>query len=183
MSNQKNENDKLIHDHEYDGIKELDNPLPGWWLMTFYITIAFSVVYVLYYHVLGGPNLDESLEMRMAKIEELRDSDADLAAVPDEQQLLAILDNPDRMEKGRAEYISKCAVCHGDRGQGGIGSNLADGEWIHSDGSISSIAESIRKGIPERGMPPWEGQIPHEQIMNLSAYVYSMEKIYSQDGD
>ena len=173
---EKNENDRLIMDHEYDGIQELDNPLPGWWLMTFYITIIFSVGYVLYYYAFGGPNSDQELAASMEQIEMRR---AETAAAggdePDEAELIAKSTDSSRIEAGKKEYLVKCMACHGNLGQGLIGPNLTDEYWIHGDGSITQIMEVVNKGIPEKGMPPWEGLIPPEMIENVVFYVVSIK--------
>lgn len=175
MSKQ-NENDKLIMDHEYDGIQELDNPLPGWWLMTFYLTIIFSIGYVLYYYAFGGLNSDQELAASMEKIE-LRRAEV---AVPggdekDESVLVAMSSDRARIEAGQKEYLVKCMACHGNLGQGLIGPNLTDEYWIHGDGSITKIIEVVNKGIPEKGMPPWEGLMPPDIIENVVFYVVSIQ--------
>ena len=174
--NENNENDRLIMDHDYDGIQELDNPLPGWWLMTFYLTIIFSVGYVLYYYAFGGPNSDQELAASMEQIEMRR---AETAAAggdePDEAELIAKSTDSSRIEAGKNEYMVKCMACHGNLGQGLIGPNLTDEYWIHGDGSITQIMEVVNKGIPEKGMPPWEGLIPPEMIENVVFYVVSIK--------
>ena len=174
--NENNENERLIKDHDYDGIQELDNPLPGWWLMTFYLTIIFSVGYVLYYYAFGGPNSDQELAASMEQIEMRR---AETAAAggdePDEAELIAKSTDSSRIEAGKNEYMVKCMACHGNLGQGLIGPNLTDEYWIHGDGSITQIMEVVNKGIPEKGMPPWEGLIPPEMIENVVFYVVSIK--------
>ncbi len=72
MNDTKLEKDKLIEDHEYDGIRELNNPLPGWWLMTFYITVIFAVIYFAYYQFFEGPTLDQELSKNLKAIESTR---------------------------------------------------------------------------------------------------------------
>ena len=174
--NENNENDRLIMDHDYDGIQELDNPLPGWWLMTFYLTIIFSVGYVLYYYAFGGPNSDQELAASMEQIE-LRRAETALAGgdEPDEAELIAKSTDSSRIEAGKEEYLVKCMACHGNLGQGLIGPNLTDEYWIHGDGSITQIMEVVNNGIPEKGMPPWEGLIPPEMIENVVFYVVSIK--------
>ena len=175
MSEQKNNND-LLMDHEYDGIQELNNPLPGWWLMTFYLTIIFSVGYVFYYYALDGPNSDQELAASMEKIE-LKRSEASIAVEDekDEEELVALSDSGEKIEKGKNEYIAKCMACHGNVGQGIIGPNLTDKYWIHGDGSIKNIISMINKGVPEKGMPPWKGLIQPEMIENVALYINSIK--------
>lgn len=169
-----NENDKLIPDHEYDGIQELDNPLPGWWLMTFYITIVFSIGYVLYFYVLGGPDSDQQLAASMERIESKRAAVVTEGEDKNEEALIALAGDKDRIERGKNEFGIKCMACHGNLGQGLIGPNLTDDYWIHGDGSIMAIINQINVGVPEKGMPPWKGQIPPDLIEDVAIYVYSI---------
>ena len=174
MTDPNNEKDKLIEDHEYDGIQELDNPLPGWWLMTFYITIAFSVVYFVYYQIMDGPTSDEYLKSEIARIKQAREANIEKVGERSEEELMAVLDNEQRIEKGKTEYTKNCMACHGDKAQGVIGPNLTDNYWIHGDGSVKSIAEIIKDGVPEKGMPAWEQILQPEQIVNVAGYVHTL---------
>lgn len=174
MSNANDEKDKLIEDHEYDGIQELDNPLPGWWLMTFYITIVFSVVYFIYYQVLDGPSSDEYLTSEMTRIEEVRESRVEEVGEKTNEEMRAVLDDRERLERGKEEYTKNCMACHGNNAQGMIGPNLTDDYWIHGDGTVKSIAEIIRGGVPDKGMPAWGQVLQPEQIVNVAGYVYSL---------
>ena len=172
MSNHENEKDKLIEDHEYDGIKELDNPLPGWWLMTFYITIVFAVGYFLYYQVFGGPTLEQELKTNMASIEEMQQTHQ--AEESSQFDARAVVMNKERVAAGKEIFQTKCFACHGDKAQGIIGPNLTDDYWIHGDGTVSAIRDIVTKGVPDKGMPPWGGQLTSDQIIDVAAYVYSL---------
>lgn len=174
MTDPNNEKDRLIEDHEYDGIRELDNPLPGWWLMTFYITIAFSVVYFAYYQFLGGPSSDERLSSRMAELQEIREARVEEVGERSEEEIRAVLENEEKINLGKEEYTKNCLACHGDKAQGIIGPNLTDNYWIHGDGSVTSIAGIIKDGVPEKGMPSWQQILQPDQIVNIAAYVYTL---------
>ncbi len=173
MSDIKND-DKLMLDHEYDGIKELDNPLPGWWLATFYITIVFAVVYFIYYEFAGGPTLDQELSSDLNRIESVQQKAVETMGTKSEENYLALLDNKEALEQGKAEFLTKCIACHGAQGQGIIGPNLTDEYWIHGDGNISSILQTINEGVVEKGMPPWKGVIAPELMENVAVYVFSI---------
>jgi len=169
------EKDKLILDHEYDGIKELDNPLPRWWLMTFYITIVLAVGYYAYYEFLGGPTSDEELAKQMSYIKAEREK----AAVAEEEttaekDYLALVTNQEVLDRGKAEFMLKCMACHGDKGQGLIGPNLTDDYWLHGDGSVPAILKVMSDGVPEKGMPPWKGLIPAGLQEDVAVYIYSL---------
>lgn len=169
------EKDKLILDHEYDGIKELDNPLPRWWLMTFYITIVFAVIYFAYYEFLGGPDSDQRLATEMTRI---RTEQAKVAEEAEEKMATkdyaALVTNQEVLEKGKAEFMLKCMACHGDKAQGLIGPNLTDDYWIHGDGTVPAILKVMNDGVPDKGMPPWKGLIPPDLQEDVAVYVYSL---------
>jgi cytochrome c oxidase cbb3-type subunit 3 len=174
MSDTRQEEGKLIEGHEYDGIRELNNPLPGWWLMTFYITIIFAVVYFTYYHLLGGPTLDQELAQKMGEIKAARTEAEKTKGVKSEEELRALLNNREVLAQGKAEFTAKCTPCHGNNGQGVIGPNLTDDYWIHGDGRISSILGIINEGVPDKGMPPWKGVISPDLMEKVAVYVYSL---------
>lgn len=160
---------KLL-DHNYDDIRELDNPLPGWWLVTFWGTIVFAAIYYIYYEMMGGPTLDQELKEAMTKIEQNMQ-----AQTPQSQtDLLALVGNAEVIAKGQASYVAKCSACHAATGAGGIGPNLADDFWIHGDGKPESIREVVRKGVLEKGMPAWEAVLPPEEVDALTVFVISL---------
>jgi cytochrome c oxidase cbb3-type subunit 3 len=169
-----NEKDQLIKGHDYDGIQELNNPLPGWWLMTFYITIVFAVVYYSYYTFFGGPTLDEELAQKMSVIQSEQQMAEDEAPVKSSEDYAALLNNPEVLEKGKAEYMLKCMACHGDKGQGLIGPNFTDEYWIHGNGSIAAILEVANNGVADKGMPAWKGVIPEDTLEAVAVYIYSL---------
>ena len=173
MSDIKND-DELMLDHEYDGIKELDNPLPGWWLATFYISIVFAVVYFIYYEFAGGPTLDQELSAKLTTIETVQQKVVETMGTKSEVNYLALLDNKQALEQGKAEFLTKCIPCHGAQGRGIIGPNLTDEYWIHGDGKMSSILKTINEGVVEKGMPPWKGVIAPELMEKVAAYVFSI---------
>lgn len=166
--------DKLL-DHDYDGIKELDNPLPGWWLATFYITIVFAAGYYAYYTFLGGPNLDQELE---AAMKDIRATQASNHPAPDslsDAALLAIAKNPDALKVGAEKFRTVCAACHGPNGEGLIGPNLTDNYWIHTSGNLANMRGIIAKGVVEKGMPAWEAVLTPDEINDVAVYVRSLQ--------
>lgn len=168
------DDDKIIKGHDYDGIQELNNPLPGWWLATFYITIIFSIGYYAYYTFLGGPTSDEELARSMSVIQEEREAAKVTQEVKSEEYFIALLDDQEVLAAGKAEYTAKCLACHGDKGQGLIGPNMTDEYWIQGDGSVSSMLEIAKIGVPDKGMPPWEGVIPEDTLEAVVVYIYSL---------
>ncbi len=162
-------------DHEYDGIKELDNRLPPWWLYGFYFTIAFGVVYLIHFHVLGTGLSQE--EEYVAQIEQAEASkQAFLAAAPQEiidENNVTFLSEQEVLVAGEVIFQANCAVCHGQEGQGGVGPNMTDEYWIHG-GDMASIFSVIKYGAAN-GMLPWQTKLTPKQMQQVSSYVYSME--------
>ena len=173
------ENDKIIAGHEYDGIKELDNPLPKWWLFTFYITIIFSVIYFGYYEFAGGPSTTQELEVALEKIETQKQKykEEEPAVEVSKDSAASILANQDLMTAAKNHYEGKCAACHGTKGEGLVGPNLTDNYWLHSKGDVEGIVTALKKGFPEKGMPPWEDMIPAEYHTAIAIYIKNLPPV------
>lgn len=162
--------DKLIKGHEYDGIQELDNPLPAWWLGTFFVTIIFGFIYWIHYSFGGGLTLVQEMDKSLAQIQSLKKS----GPVQTEESLSALLSGQD-LAGGKLVYEGKCAACHGAQGEGLIGPNLTDNAWIHDRGSLVGIYKVIQQGVLEKGMPAWGEQLKVEEINSVTAYVVSLK--------
>lgn len=161
-----------LEDKEYDGIVEHDHPLPRWWVITFWLTIIFSVFYYGYYELMNGPTLDEELAQDLAAIEQLKE-DAKAAAAPTGG--LAEVSNPQFVENGKKIYMEKCFMCHGDKGQGLIGPNLTDNFWIHGKGDPESLLQVVKVGVPAKGMPGWEALLSEEEQVAAVAFLMSIK--------
>jgi cytochrome c oxidase cbb3-type subunit III len=167
--------DDLLLEHEYDGIREYDNPLPRWWTWIFWATFVFSIGYLFHYHLTGrGQSVtDEYLaDMREAREQEARRAMGDK---PSEEGLTKLAANRSMMDDAKALYGERCAACHGDRAQGLIGPNLTDGYWIHGKGSMMDIFEVVAGGIPAKGMPAWSRQLSPIELQKLVAFVGSVK--------
>lgn len=167
------ERDELLS-HNYDGIQEYDNDLPKWWVWLFWLTIAFSVFRVGYYHFGPGLLQEEELEVAMADLEARRAAarPKDGAAFG-EQQLLALVSNETVLAEGKKIYGTSCAACHLDQGQGLVGPNLTDDYWLHG-GTLVDIQNVIINGVPEKGMVPWKDILSAEQIRAVTAFVWTL---------
>jgi cytochrome c oxidase cbb3-type subunit 3 len=167
---------EIIMDHDYDGIRELDNNLPPWWKYGFYLTIVFSVVYLGFYHVFAaGPLQLQELEIAEQKaaaaMEEYRKYAANQV---DESNVVFLTSDSDILE-GRKLFSDKtCISCHGPQGGGGTGPNLTDAYWLHG-GSASDIFKSIKYGIPEKGMKSWKNEITPSQLAQIVSYIHSLQ--------
>lgn len=164
----------VMLDHDYDGIKELDNNLPPWWKYGFYLTILFSVIYMVHYHVVGSGNVQ--LEEYQAQLDEAEMQKAErlkLAANEvDENTATMMLADAD-ISSGKKIYVEKCLVCHGGGGEGLVGPNLTDDYWVNG-GSIKDIFKIVKYGVPSKGMIAWQGQLTPIQIQQVSSYVKSL---------
>lgn len=163
-----------ILDHDYDGIQEFDNPLPRWWIMSFYATIVFGFFYVMFYHAGPGKSQDQILAEDMARIRASEKAAKDAEPPPSEEALLAIMADASRREQGKKTYAEKCAACHGIEGAGMIGPNLTDAYWIHGKGGISDLLLVVSDGVPDKGMPPWKTMLPKDELLSVVAYVKTL---------
>ena len=165
----------VMTSHEYDGIKELDNRLPPWWLYGFYFTILFGVGYILHYHVFKSGDLQTAeyeKEMAQAK-EEVETYLASLDNRIDENSV-EFTDSEEDLMAGKEIYTANCLVCHGANGEGVVGPNFTDKYWIHG-GDMASIFKTIKYGVPEKGMISWQAQLTPKQMQQVASYIYTME--------
>lgn len=160
--------------HEYDGIRELDNNLPPWWKAMFYVTIAFGVVYLINYHLIGtGKTQAEEYEYEMAMAEkQVAEYKAALAAQAEPVEVPVT--GPEAIAAGKSVYMKFCSACHGAQGEGGIGPNFADQYWIHG-GSMADIITTIEEGVPTKGMIAWKNQLSGAEIQQVAAFIYDLE--------
>jgi cytochrome c oxidase cbb3-type subunit 3 len=170
--------------HDYDGITELDNNLPQWWVWLFVLTVVWSIGYMVYFHVLGGPGQIDLYEREMAAagtpvIHPARGlapaeppppaPDAPPAfAYPGEPEL----DNDALLAQGKQIYLQHCMVCHLPDGGGSIGPNMTDNYYIHGHTYADSI-QVIIDGVPEKGMIPWKGVLKPEEIHAVATYIWT----------
>jgi cytochrome c oxidase cbb3-type subunit III len=169
-------NDRLIEGHHYDGIKEYDNPMPGWWVWIFVATVVWSVFYVLGLHVFGFINsYEDDLARSQAELQLIREAYAEAhpTFLADAETLAAFVEDPDRVERGAVHYASFCAACHGGRGEGMIGPALNDDQWDHG-GSDEEIYHIVTVGVPARGMPGWDRSMSAEARAEVVAFIRSL---------
>lgn len=171
------EQDLLMH-HEYDGIRELDNVLPPWWLWLFYGTVAWGLIYLFNVHVINvWPKQHE------AYVAEMRQADADIAAfvarqgnLVDETNVMASTD-AGVLRNGEALFTQYCVACHSAGAQGSatsVGPNLTDPYWIHG-GGVKNIFKTIKYGVPAKGMISWKAQLKPAEMAALTSYILSRD--------
>ncbi len=173
---QEENSDQIIEGHQYDGIQEYDNPMPGWWVWIFVGSVFFAIFYVLGFELGYINSYEDDLEESLANLETIR---AEYAATQpvfevDEASLMAYENDPQKVEAGAVHYQAQCVACHGPEGQGLIGPNLTDSYWVLG-GTNVDIYTVISKGSLQKGMPPWEAMFTPEQRAELVAFVRSLE--------
>ena len=202
------EYDAPLLDHDADGIRELDNDLPRWWVWLFYLSIIWAVLYMLFYHVFGigyssaeeykkemnpayarvpsreakllgilpeyhSPFYDPAADLRYvnkeagampAYVEETRESDTTTYVQATDDATLAL---------GKSIFVGKCATCHGNFGEGGIGPNLTDDYWLHGS-TFNDIYRTIKFGVPAKGMISWRMEMNPDQMQAVASYVMTL---------
>lgn len=160
---------ELMEGHIYDGIQEMDNGMPRWLSAIFYVTIIFSIIYLLNYEVFKwSPDSAEEYKIEVAEAN-IKYNLSDKVKIK-----IEALKDKDVLEAGLAIYQKNCAVCHGKLGEGGVGPNLTDNYWLHG-GGIENIFNVIRAGVPEKGMIAWKAQLKDEQILQVASYIGTLK--------
>jgi cytochrome c oxidase cbb3-type subunit 3 len=167
--------DKVLH--ELDGIREYDNPMPGWLMAIWWGSLIFSAAYLIFYALSFGEGSMEAEyrgETQQALSGVQAHFDANPITPPSTADLLAGAANPAVIQIGAARFARSCAACHGEKAQGLIGPNLTDDRWIHG-GSVDQIFQTVAKGWPPKGMPPWGRALKAEELSALVSYVRSLQ--------
>jgi cytochrome c oxidase cbb3-type subunit 3 len=168
----KDPNESLLLDHEVDGIRELDNKLPRWWVWLFYLSIAFSAVYLGYYHVFHAGALQvEEYNLQMARGETIKAA----AIARFEQGIVGMepLQDSAVVIQGRHTFQTLCAPCHRQDAGGLVGPNLTDEFWLHGD-TFADNLKVIWDGIPEKGMVSWKGVLQPRDIHAVASYIFTL---------
>jgi cytochrome c oxidase cbb3-type subunit 3 len=165
----------LLLDHDYDGIKELDNTLPPWWVYLFYGCIVFSAVYLVRYEIMDGDNQEMELknEMAQAKI----DVAEYMKTAPDQmdETKVVLLTDATSLAEGKTIYTTNCVACHRPDGGGNIGPNLTDDHWILG-GGIKNIYHTVTNGGRDgKGMISWKATLKPTEIQKVSSYIISLQ--------
>lgn len=169
------EEGELMMNHNYDGIRELDNVLPPWWVGVFYVTIIFGIVYLVRFHVLGNDNQATEFEKEMAiakvKVDEYKKNAPDLM----DKEKVTLLTDAESLSAGKAIFVANCTPCHKADAGGAIGPNLTDPNWING-GGIKNVFNTIMEGgRAGKGMIAWKDQIKPSDIQKVASYVLSLQ--------
>jgi cytochrome c oxidase cbb3-type subunit III len=169
------EEHEIVLDHNYDGIKELDNSLPPWWVYMFYATIIFGVVYLIRFHVLDGDTqaveYEKAVAEARAEVEKFKATSPNVFDIENVTLLTADAD----LKRGKAVFNLNCASCHLADGGGQIGPNLTDEYWILG-GGIKNVFNTVYNGGRDgKGMIAWNKTLKPEDIAKVASYVLSLQ--------
>jgi len=172
---------QLLLDHDYDGIKELDNSLPPWWVYLFYGCIIFSVIYLVRFEIMGGDNQEMELKNEMAQaqidIAEYKKTALDLM----DENTVTLLTAPADLAAGKAIFTTNCVACHRADAGGQIGPNLTDDQWILGGGIKNVFHTLVNGGRDGKGMISWKGTLKPKQMQEVASYVLSLKGTNPKD--
>jgi cytochrome c oxidase cbb3-type subunit III len=174
-----NDNDNsLLMDHEADGIRELDNKLPTWWVWLFNLSIVFAVVYLSYYHVFARGDLATRGQMQTEYQDEMKIGNALKGAAISKFEVTIGTLEPSKdslvIASGKTTFLTKCAPCHRPDAGGLVGPNLTDDYWIHGP-KFSDNVRTIWNGVKEKGMLAWKEQgMKPAEVIEVASYIYTL---------
>ena len=171
----------LLLDHNYDGIHELNHPLPSWWKFTFYGGFVFAIFYFILFQIMGAPTLRDEFKKEYAKIQELQAEFSKKNGSFDEVKYQAILADSG-VKKGEAIFNTNCVPCHKEKAIGDIGPNLTDEYWINSKGTPATNYPVVFKGVPDKGMPTWSESLSSDEIYQVVSYVQTLHNTHQAGG-
>jgi cytochrome c oxidase cbb3-type subunit 3 len=166
---------QLLLDHDYDGIKELDNNLPPWWVYLFYACVVFAVIYMVRFEIMGADDQEMELkkEMAQAKIEvaEYMKTAPDLM----DEKTVTLLTDTEALAEGKTIFTENCAACHRADGGGQIGPNLTDDYWILGGGIKNIFHTLVNGGRDGKGMIAWKGTLKPKEMQKVASYILSLK--------
>jgi len=169
------EGEMLMEDHEYDGIRELDNTMPPWLQYIFFFTIGFAIVYMWYYHLGDGPRQEEEYTMSVEKAEVELAAYLEKAAANYDENSVVISEESAVLSAGKRTFEQYCVTCHGTAGEGTAAApNLTDNYWIHG-GKINDVFKTVKYGVQGKAMASWKEILNPKQIFEVSNYIHSLQ--------
>jgi cytochrome c oxidase cbb3-type subunit 3 len=167
---------EIMMDHEYDGIRELDNNLPPWWVWGFYATIVFAIIYIVNYHIVGYSDLQiKAYDKEMVQADKEVKAYLSAQAMNVDETNATLLTESQDLAEGKNLFSTHCVTCHKSKGEGDVGPNLTDKSWIYGY-DIKEVFASIKKGRPA-GMPEHASKLNPVQIQQVASYVINLPYI------
>lgn len=191
MSNDNNKDKDQVHveadekhlllDHDYDGIQELNHPLPKWWNFIFYVSIFWAIGYFVYYVMMGGPSLKDEFSNEISEVKAKQAEYQKLNSAFSEVKFKEF-NNPEKIAKGLEVFTANCVACHLEGGKGDVGPNLTDDSWIHIPGDAATVYNVTYKGVDDKGMPAWGEVLSSDDIYAVLAYLESIRNTFVKGG-
>ncbi|SHN14148.1 cbb3-type cytochrome c oxidase N-terminal domain-containing protein [Mucilaginibacter sp. OK098] len=168
------EEKEILIAHDYDGIQELDNPIPAWFMWLFYGTIIFAVGYLLNYHVFHTGQLQyQEYKTEMAQADIAKKIYLSKAANQVDENTVKLVHDPAVITAGQSIFQQNCVACHGPNAAGNVGPNLTDDYWLHGS-KINDLFKTVKYGVLTKGMPTWEKVLSPKQISDVVNYIKSI---------
>ena len=169
---------ELVMEHTFDGIEELDNPTPAWFMVLFYGSILFAIGYLLNYHVFSyGKLQDEEYVIEVQQAEEAKIAmlmKPGSAANQINENNVTLSADKAQFADAAVLFKNACMPCHGENAQGLVGPNLTDEFWLHG-GTVKDIFKTIKYGVPDKGMIAWEKTMRPKQMAAMANYILSLQ--------
>jgi cytochrome c oxidase cbb3-type subunit 3 len=165
---------EIMLDHDYDGIHELDNNLPPWWVWGFYATIGYAAIYLIIFITGDALNTSVEYENEMVAAQEKVEAYLATAANAVDESNVVALSESSALDAGAKIYAENCAACHLADGGGSVGPNLTDEYWIHG-GGITNVFSTIKYGVPEKGMIAWKEQLSPVKMQQVASYILTLQ--------
>lgn len=164
----------ILLEHEYDGIKELDNNLPPWWVWGFVATVVFAVIYIFNFHILKTGDLQTAEYEKSVKLgdEEVK-AYLDKMAMNIDESNVTLLTDPQEISAGKTLFDANCVICHNPNGEGNIGPNLTDKNWIYGF-DIVDVFANIKNGT-SKGMPEHASKLNPVQLQQVASFVLGLD--------
>jgi len=171
----------LLLDHNYDGIQELNHPLPKWWNFILYFSILFSVGYFIYYQFMSGPTLKDEFNLSYTKVFAAQAEYKKMNSAFNLEHYNGIVAN-DGVNTGKVVYENNCLSCHNENARGDVGPNLTDKHWLIAKSTPETIYDVVFNGSEANGMPAWAELLSKDEIYQAVAYVSSLKNTFQKGG-
>lgn len=177
----KPDEEHLLLDHSYDGIQELNHPLPSWWNIIFYTAIIYSTGYFIYYQLMSGPTLRDEFKVHYGKVMTAQAEFKRINSAFNLNHYNGIVAD-DGINKGKVVFENNCMPCHNENARGDIGPNLTDEYWLIAKSTPETIYGVVFTGSEDNGMPAWAELLQKDEIYQAVAYVSSLKNTRQKGG-
>lgn len=160
-------NERLLKDHTYDGIQELDNDLPPWWKWLFYLTIVFAIIYSVRLFVFHADDLVQAREYEIV-VEKAAEANPETASLANFE--VVMLTDPADLAAGKETWVKICSACHLVDGGGIVGPNMTDNYWVHGN-KVEDLYRIVADGVIEKGMIPYKTQLSDKTRLQVVSYI------------